>query len=175
MPTFADFVPPDKVCSVCSQPKPLDASHFHQDKASPDGFRDECIPCRSQKRKRQQDMAIDDRLALLDKAALNMLSDVAHRDYSRLPHIGEVFECLMRVFGGPMGYAQHTLGTYLTANPGSQQRVKILSIMAMMANQVTQSGAAKVPKEYLSDEDLEQEIKKIAVGIFKPEGEQEVA
>ena len=159
MSSFDSFVPSDKCCSACRDVFPLTESHFHRDSHSPDGFRDECIQCRAEKRKKKDDEAIDERLKMLDKAALNMLGHVAVKDYSKLPHIGEVFECLMRVFGGAQGYAEHFLGTYLTAGPGSQQRVKLLNVMAMMANQVTQSGAAKVPKEYLSDEDIDREIK----------------
>ena len=168
MPSFGSFVPPDKTCSTCNAPLPLDAKHFDRDNAAPDGFRDDCKQCRSEKRKKQHDEGIDDRLGMLDKAALEMLGTLAAKDYSRLPHIGEVFECLMRVFGGPQGYAQHVLGTYLTANPGSQQRIKLLNIISQMANQVTQTGVAKVPKDLLTDEDLDREVEELAQRVFKP-------
>lgn len=173
--SFADYVPPDKNCSVCLDKLPLDAVHFDRDRHSADGFRDECKSCRATKRKRQDDSEIDDRLKALDRASMKMLTNISHGDYSKLPHIGEVFECLMRVFGGPQGYAQHFLGTYLTANPGSQQRVKLLSIISMMANQVTQSGAAKVPKEYLTDDDLNREIKERILSISGTVEDKDVA
>jgi hypothetical protein len=168
LPSLGDFVPTDKTCSHCNALLPLNAMHFDRDNAAPDGFRDDCKQCRSEKRKKQHDEGIDDRLGMLDRAALEMLGTLAAKDYSKLPHIAEVFECLMRVFGGPQGYAQHVLGTYLTANPGSQQRIKLLNIISMMANQVTQTGAARVPKELMNDEDLEREAEELAKRVFGP-------
>lgn len=178
MSEFADYVPPTKCCTICQDTLPLDAIHFTRDRASADGFRDECRTCRSEQRKQERKGDIDERLQALDKAALNMIQMVANHDFSRVPHVAEVFECLMRVFGGPQGFAEHYMGTYLSAKPGSQQRIKLLSTVTMLANQATQSGAVQVPKEYLSDEDLERELQKRLIRLHAPPADakdQEVA
>lgn len=162
MSEFTEFTPEAKHCSVCRDKLPLDAAHFDRDRSSDDGFRNECKQCRAELRKKVSDEEIDERLQQLDRAALTMLQAAAMKEYSKVPHIAEVFECLMRVFGGPQGFAEHFLGTYLSAKPGSQQRIKLLNIVSMLANQATQSGAVKVPKDLLSDEDLEREITETA-------------
>lgn len=150
-----------KHCVVCESELPLNAMYFDRDNKSPDGFRKECKSCRSESRREERHEAVLSKVKQLDRAAEKLILGTLDQEGSRIPHIAELCECVMDVFGGPRGYAQFLLGEFLSHKPGSQGRTKILSNIQYMVQKTTESGAAKKPLELLSEEDLEREAEEL--------------
>ena len=168
-----------KHCSECMSELPLDALHFDRDNNTADGFRSECKVCRSEIRHQERQRKVDERLLKLDGNLVRMLTGALDANYTKLPHIAELWEAGIGIFGGPRGFMEHMLGTYLSSKPGSKERVKILEMMLRLGTKVTESGATKVPTELLSDEDLMREreelVKRLVVLAPPTEGEAHVA
>ena len=70
------------------------------------------------------------------------------------PHVNEVFESMMRPFGGVNGWAKHLFATYLACEPGSQKRVKIHDMMMNLAGKVTSLGLTERQLDMMEERDL---------------------
>jgi hypothetical protein len=147
-----------RTCDDCGMDLPLNAMYFDRDNKAPGGFKGTCKQCRSEIRKVRTDQEVLDKIAQLDKFTLRMLDNIAMGEGSRVPHVAELYERLVEAFGGSSGVARHALNTYLASKPDSQIRVKVLDILTRLAMKTTDTGAAKIPVELLSDADLQRVI-----------------
>ena len=140
-----------KFCTNCGERKELDS--FHKDTEKEDGHRDTCKECRSKiSEKRKQDR-LDQQLAELEREGLETLGGLTSGG-SFDPHLNEVFEAMMRPFGGVNGWAKHLFATYLACEPGSQKRVKVHDMMMQLAGKVTKLGLAERKLDMMSERDL---------------------
>ena len=141
----------EKFCTTCGMKKSLD--DFHLDKSKSDGHRDTCKECRSKIHEEQKQNSIDSRLAKLEEEGLQALEKMTGGG-SYDPHVNEVFESMMRPFGGVNGWAKHLFATYLACEPGSQKRVKIHDMMMNLAGKVTSLGLTERQLDMMEERDL---------------------
>ncbi|MGB1649674.1 MAG: hypothetical protein ACPHEP_01485 [Acidimicrobiales bacterium] len=141
----------EKYCTNCGHKKPL--TDFHKDESKDDGHRDTCKQCRSVIIEQQKKDSLDARLKEIEQEGLESLSKLSSGG-SFDPHINEVFEAMMKPFGGVNGWAKHLFSTYLACDPGSQKRVKIHDMMMQLAGKVTKLGLAERQLDMMEEKDL---------------------
>jgi len=140
-----------KFCTHCGMRKSLE--EFHKDEAKEDGHRDVCKACRSTINEKRKQDRLDAKLAEIEREGLETLGGLSSGG-SFDPHINEVFEAMMRPFGGVNGWAKHLFATYLACDPGSQKRVKIHDMMMQLAGKVTKLGLAERQLDMMEEKDL---------------------
>lgn len=163
----------------CGESLPISAQYFDRDNSNENGFKGICKICRSEQRRHKDNEEIAERVRMLDKATLKALTGLAtspKADLVSVPHMATCLEHLIGVFGGPQGYAQHSMANYLMAKPGSQNRVKILQMVQQLFIKVSEAGYAQVPLEKMTDEQLrihkEEQIRKLSNAgllVFNPD------
>jgi hypothetical protein len=141
----------DKFCTNCGVKKPL--TEFHVDNSKSDGHRDTCKACRSLIHEEKKHGELDSRLQELEEEGLKTLGNLSGGG-SYDPHVNEVFEAVMRPFGGVNGWAKHLFATYLACDPGSQKRVKIHDMMMQLAGKVTKLGLTERQLDMMEERDL---------------------
>jgi len=140
-----------KFCTSCGVRKSL--GEFHKDESKEDGHRDTCKECRSKINEQKKQDRLDTKLAELEREGLETLATLGSGG-SFDPHINEVFEAMLRPFGGVNGWAKNLFATYLACDPGSQKRVKIHDMMMQLAGKVTSLGLAERQLEMMEERDL---------------------
>lgn len=148
-----------KCAGTCGRICELDQAgeFFDVDKKRKDGFKAVCKACRAEQRMLKRIAARNERLNLHDQRIIGILGQ-AQPGGSEVAHIAEVYAKIAHLMGGPNGIAISLVQTYIQSPPGSPGRQKILGQILTLAAKVTETGAAKVPLELLSEEELEAEI-----------------
>lgn len=146
-----------KMCTMCAQELPATADYFDRDSSKPSGFKSVCKACRAIKDDHDKNLRLDENVRLMDDAALAMLQQMA-RGGSDVPHVAEVYQNIMQAFDGAGGFAVHFMNQYLSCKPGSAMRNKLLETIVSMSKHVSESGAAQIPLELMSDEDLQNKL-----------------
>ena len=141
----------EKWCNHCGIMKPL--KDFHRDSRKEDGHRDVCIECRAKIEKEKEKESLDARLKELEQEGIETLGKLSSGG-SFDPHINQVFESMLKPFGGVDGWAKHLFATYLASPPGSQKRVKIHDMMMQLAGKVTKLGLAERQLDQMEERDL---------------------
>jgi hypothetical protein len=141
----------EKFCTMCGLRKTLD--DFHVDKSKADGHRDVCRDCRAKVNVEKKQNELDSRLAKIEQEGLETLDSLTSGG-SYDPHVNEVFEAVMKPFGGVNGWAKHLFATYLACEPGSQKRVKIHDMMMQLAGKVTKLGLTERQLDMMEERDL---------------------
>lgn len=163
---------PFKDCAGCGQVYPLSRLYWHADSNTDTGFHSHCKSCRLGKKAKEQidlaEQALAEKVKEAQATSLAIL-DVMQvpKNYSRVPHMAELYERMIEVFGGPQGIAQHYLLTFLAAKPGSSIRQKIMQSMMNLSVMVSQDGKARVPLELMSEEDVDRAIEEKAKQVLK--------
>jgi hypothetical protein len=146
-----------KFCTTCGKRKALE--DFHKDDSKADGHRDTCKMCRKEINARARDARRKKQIQELENQGLDALGKMSSGG-SLDPHINEVFEAIMRPFGGVNGYAKHLFATYLACDPGSQRRIKIHEMIIRLADKVTKMGLAERQLEMMEERDLKRVLEK---------------
>lgn len=146
-----------KYCTNCGLQK--EYSFFHVDEQKPDGYRDVCKECRSNLNEERKRQRLDVKIKKMEEENLSALDQMASGG-SFDPDLNEVFEAIMRPFGGVNGFAKNLYATYLVNPPGSQKRIKIQEMIVRMADKVTQLGLAERRLELMEEQDLMQIMRK---------------
>lgn len=142
------------LCTGCNQWLPRSPEYFDRDNAREGGLRPICKECRAKEREIRRMQKLNDQVKELDERAMSVLVSVT-RTGSDVPHVAEVFQRIVECFEGAGGLAQHFMAQYLTSVPGSSTRQKMLDLVVKLAIKTSESGAAQIPIEMLSDEDLQ--------------------
>jgi hypothetical protein len=137
------------------------AAFFDKDVSYADGFKPHCKQCRAKgrqlakvKKHRENRAKVDDLIAQMIEKAQFGGSDV--------PHIAELYAKVVALMGGANGFAMAFLDTYLKSEPGSAIRQRLLNQLGNLGTAVTATGAAEIPNELLSDEELQKKIERLA-------------
>jgi hypothetical protein len=138
----------------CGRDLPATADYFDRDATRDDGLRSICKECRANERLLAKQDALDDRIKILDEKSVQMI-ELLTRTGSDLPHIAEVYQRVMEVYEGAGGFAAHFMAQYLSCKPGSTTRTKMLELVVRLSTKVSESGAAQIPLELMTDEDLQ--------------------
>lgn len=154
-----------KMCMECGEGYEMPEKHFDKDATKPDGLRTTCKTCRAEKDLKKEDNRIAKIVDDMDQHSVELLMGLAGSG-SDVPHSAEIFQTLLRVFGGMDGFAQHYMLQYLSAKPGSQIRQRMLDTIIKLGMKVTDSGAAQLPVEMMGDEDIERELARRTKRLF---------
>lgn len=141
----------EKFCTHCGLRKSFNC--FHKDDTKEDGHRNVCKECRSKINDDKKKARLDAKLKEVEQEGLEALGNLSAGG-SFDPHINEVFEAMMKPFGGVNGWAKHLFATYLACDPGSQKRVKIHDMMMQLAGKVTKLGLAERQLDMMEERDL---------------------
>jgi len=145
-----------KTCTRCADIMSLEK--FDVDNSKADGRKSVCKRCRAEKMRDDYRIDIANKALELDQRAAKIIEKAVDELGPNVPHIAELFHHLIDVFGGPQGLAQHCMSTYLMAKPGTPGRQKMLAMIMQIATKVTDTGAANLPLDLLSDADIEREL-----------------
>ena len=104
-------------------------------------------------------------LAGIEEQARRLFTRGASRGGENVPHVSEVLERVMTLFGGSGGFASMLVKQYYDAPPGSATRTKMLEAITKLTVQTSEMGASKKPLELWSDDELEEELDKRLEGI----------
>ena len=120
-----------------------------------------CMDCERVIQDKKQAQDIKEFVDGFDTAQLNLLrslmQDTKPKVMYNTPHLLEIFEEVVRVFGGSKGYAHHVMAQYLSASPGGMIRQRILDIIYQMTKACSELNYTKKPDE-MSDDELKTEI-----------------
>lgn len=141
-------------CVECGRDFALSKQYYDRDSNSPDGFRAACKLCRAGEMKGAMDAKLAEKIKDLDEQSLRALDRIADKG-SDTPHIAEVYNAIMDLFGGAPGYAERLKAQYLAAPPGSFLRTRMLELIYKMSKEVTTTGMATVTHDMLTNEELE--------------------
>ena len=140
-----------KYCTNCGVKKSM--ANFDKDKSKEDGKKDTCKDCRKLLRKQYKENTEKREIQRVEEEGMASLAEMSSGG-SFDPHLNEVFEAMMRPFGGVNGWARHLFATYMAAEAGSQKRVKIHEMMMSLANRVTKLGLAERQLDMMEERDL---------------------
>ena len=141
----------EKVCKECG------CTHESRTETCP-----ECLRIAAQKRVVKKAEAT---LAGIEEQARRLFTRGASRGGENVPHVSEVLERVMTLFGGSGGFASMLVKQYYDAPPGSATRTKMLEAITKLTVQTSEMGASKKPLELWSDDELEEELDKRLEGI----------
>lgn len=96
----------------------------------------------------------------LEKESVSTFLKAASKGGENVPHISELLERTMTLFGGSGGFAQALVKQFFDATPGSAARTRILETLTKLTVQTSEMGASKKPLELWSDAELEGELDK---------------
>ena len=99
-------------------------------------------------------------LAGIEEQARRLFTRGASRGGENVPHVSEVLERVMTLFGGSGGFASMLVKQYYDAPPGSATRTKMLEAITKLTVQTSEMGASKKPLELWTDDELEEELDK---------------
>jgi hypothetical protein len=175
-----EVIPVFQACDQCGQEKPYNTKHWKGIVPSQRGkyagnplFYPTCRQCLRKARAEKRIINREQREAEAEAAHLYWLAKLKGKQLAAvrqavtggrhsIAHIAEIFEALLSMFGGATGYAESMMSDYVSAAPGSIQRIQMHKVMQSYASKVTDSGAAKLPIESMDDEQLQVEVDKRA-------------
>ena len=144
----------DKVCHQCGGTFP--AEQFGRTETG--GLTKWCNGCRQERQAgraiQRQEKTLDD----IEKAALQVFTRGAATGGENVPHVSELLERTIQLFGGSSGFASAIVKQFFDAAPGSATRTKLLETITKLTVNVSEQGASKKPLELWTDEELEAEL-----------------
>lgn len=151
--------PGKKLCGSCNRELPATYEFYGKDEARDDGFTKWCKECRSERRKMKELDKAADVIKALDAALLANIAK-ARPGGSSVPHLAELYQLGVQIFGGPQGLMMHYAATFKEAKPGSMTRERLLSNFIKMGMVLSDSKKVNMPAELLEDADLLAEVEK---------------
>ena len=119
-----------------------------------------CPECTRLKRNEKIVAREEQTLAGIEEQARRLFTRGASRGGENVPHVSEVLERVMTLFGGSGGFASMLVKQYYDAPPGSATRTKMLEAITKLTVQTSEMGASKKPLELWTDDELEEELDK---------------
>jgi len=119
-----------------------------------------CSQCLHEKREEKIAKRQEKTLDGIEAAAVKAFLRAASRGGENVPHVSELLERVMALFGGSGGFATTLAKQYFDAPAGSATRTKMLESIVKLTTSVSEQGASKKPLELWSDDELEDELDK---------------
>lgn len=154
-----------RICECCDQPMPLDK--FEQ-RGRPKKNGDQpaidtvCKYCRKLHAKavRNYVMQHQQRIDEMQLGLMEALAVEPTEEWTDLPNIGTIAQEVLRPFGGAKGLGLQIASHYLTAPPGGAERGRTHRLLTNLATEASKLGYAKKTMEQMSDEELEEFLKR---------------
>lgn len=151
-----------KLCIKCDKEIELDAENFrHRTRDGKSSYSNVCKRCEYiVKQKRIEENKLNKKMALqeIEQAGVDVFLATIAKGGNNIPHTAEVVEKVMSYFGGVSGFSSVMVKQYWDSPPGSAQRNKLLETMCRMVTRNVESGGAKKPLQFWSEDELEQEL-----------------
>lgn len=128
-------------------------------------LKEKCRPCRLKTAEQTKELKKAQTMESLERDSVSTFLKAASKGGENVPHISELLERTMTLFGGSGGFAQALVKQFFDATPGSAARTRILETLTKLTVQTSEMGASKKPLELWSDEELEGELDKRLEGI----------
>jgi hypothetical protein len=164
----------NRTCSICGNEKPLDASNFRWRVQEGKGyFTAECKACIRKAKDISRARAEDRRKQGLEKIetfGVDAFIKATLHGGSNIPHTAELVERVFQYFGGVGGFSAVLVKQYWDSPPGGSARSRLLETMCRLVTKNVESGGAKKPLQFWSEDDLEKELEQRmaeAVASFK--------
>lgn len=159
-PKSDTFLVHERACSLCGNKKPLTADHWHADAHRDDGFRSECKDCRARADQVEQATAVIAKAAKLEGTILNRLGELSPTALTSIPHIAQVAEQLMDVFGGIDGFTQNVAMNYMASPLGSATRQRTEASILQIVAGVSAAGHADIQLDQMTNDDIDRELER---------------
>lgn len=141
----------------CGRELPQSEDFFDKDSSRASGFRSICKECRAADRQMAKLDEQSKTIAKLDRYLEDAMEDACPGG-TNLPHIAEIYQETVSLFGGVRGVALHLVGNFMAAKPGGQVRQRILDSLLRLSESISGEGKLAPPVELMSDEDLDREL-----------------
>ena len=152
----------EKPCKACGALTPIEEFAFNSQGKR--GTR--CRTCRASHQAKKANTRKQRTLEDIEKAAVDLFRKGAGTGGENVPHVSEVLERVMGLFGGSSGFASALVKQYFDAPPGSATRTKMLETITRLTAQASELGATKKPLEFWTDAELEQELDKRIASVL---------
>ena len=149
-------------CRRCSSIFPLTTQYWNKDKSRDSGWSNICKTCRAEERRVKEGQEILDKVAQLQSHGIAILGMELEQSNDPCPHVSALYQDVMTIFNGPMGFAKHLYAQYLGTPLGSANRFRILKMITDMARQVSEDGKATMDLDRMTDAELEAELERLA-------------
>ena len=164
-----------KTCSICGKTLPVNREHFRYRVQDGKGYYTaECSECIAKAKKASRARKLQkkaDALAKIEEAGVNVFLSSVTRGGSNIPHTAEVVERVMEHFGGVGGFSAVLVKQYWDSQPGGTQRNRLLETLCRLVTRNVETGGAKKPLQFWSEEELEEELqKRFAEAVAEYEG-----
>jgi hypothetical protein len=147
---------PNQTCLGCGKSFPATSEYFH--KAKNDTLHARCKECRKQHEKDNKQANKDQRLAEIEKGAVDLFIQAARIGGSNIPHTSELVEVMLEYFGGTRGFCGAFLKQFYDSPSGGAFRTKQLDTVVRLITSNTAVGGAKKPLTHWTEEELEGEL-----------------
>ena len=151
-----------KTCIKCSEEKVLDKENFrYRVRDGKSSYSNICKKCDYiTKQKKIEENKLNKKMALqeIEQSGVDVFLATISKGGNNIPHTAEVVEKVMSYFGGVSGFSSVIVKQYWDSPPGSAQRNKLLETMCRMVTRNVESGGAKKPLQFWSEDELEQEL-----------------
>ena len=159
---------PEKFCDKCAQSLPLTEDFWHKDSHSPDGFHANCINCRKVAAQKESEKQTRQMIEKFDTDLLRSIKNsISDSDYRGVAQASELYEEVIRAFGGPKGFANHYAATYLSASP--TVREKMLRTMANMGLRLEMANKTNKSVGDMTDQEIAEEVGRVYLRLHKEE------
>lgn len=158
-----------QACTRCCHVHPLSEDWWDRDAEKATGFKAVCKGCGKERRmmKRNRKLRqISKKQGMTVYKALEGMDDGG----SNCPHSAELMEKVITLLGGVNGFAKILVTELFSAPPGSQMRQRALAGLLKLTTDVTASGATKVPKHLMDDEDIDRELERLGIKLKLHQG-----
>ena len=163
-----------RTCSICGTDKPLDGTHFRWRVQDGKGyFTAECKDC-IRKAKAVSRAKADERrqkgLQKIEQFGVDAFIKSTLHGGSNIPHTAELVERVFQYFGGVGGFSAVLVKQYWDSPAGGSARSRLLETMCRLVTKNVESGGAKKPLQFWTEDELEQELEQRmaeAVASFK--------
>lgn len=145
-------------CRDCGIEKPLTEEFWHKDRNRECGLRTACKVCVNETKHADSEKALQVTLARIEQMGLDLLDKMCQAPTvpgRRIPHIAEVAQCTINLFGGAEGFSRQVVGTYFAAKPGSQVRQRILDSVARWDMKACEMGMIERDLKHMTTEDID--------------------
>lgn len=155
----------EKFCHTCQLVRPATEDWFDHDAEAADGWKPSCKPCRKGQKTRNRVRKLRKVAKRYEMTVANALSMMSNGG-ANCPHSAELLENVVTLLGGVQGMAKLFVSDYLSAAPGSPVRQKSMANLMKLTSEVTATGAAKLPKHLMSNEDIDREMQKLMLKVY---------
>lgn len=116
-----------------------------------------CRFCMVRQKEMIEVQEVDARIKRLDEQSLRLLEELIDRPVGsvRSPHLANVLEDVIQVWGGSEGYARHIFAQYLAAKPGSPTRMRCLELLERFIKAASTEGFIERPLSSMTDDEVE--------------------